>query len=130
MHCPDCSRTMIILEYEGVELDFCPQCNGCWLDEGELEQILGGREEVLSGVDWSGGRKGKRRCPRCLRKMRVTAWPKDGPEIDVCPAACGLWFDQGELREVIRARLPGDMAQPVVNVLTEMFGALESPKKE
>lgn len=25
---------------QGVEIDFCPQCRGVWLDRGELDKIL------------------------------------------------------------------------------------------
>jgi Zn-finger nucleic acid-binding protein len=25
---------------EGVEIDFCPQCRGVWLDRGELDKII------------------------------------------------------------------------------------------
>jgi Zn-finger nucleic acid-binding protein len=25
---------------EGVEIDFCPQCRGVWLDRGELDKVI------------------------------------------------------------------------------------------
>jgi Zn-finger nucleic acid-binding protein len=25
---------------EGIEIDFCPQCRGVWLDRGELDKII------------------------------------------------------------------------------------------
>jgi Zn-finger nucleic acid-binding protein len=27
-------------ERQGVEIDYCPQCRGVWLDRGELDKIL------------------------------------------------------------------------------------------
>jgi hypothetical protein len=27
-------------ERQGVEIDFCPQCRGVWLDRGELDKII------------------------------------------------------------------------------------------
>jgi Zn-finger nucleic acid-binding protein len=126
MRCPDCKQAMLILEYEGVELDFCPACKGCWLDEGELEQIVDGREAALAQFDWQGGVKGARRCPRCMAKMRVVTMPNEGPELDLCPAACGIWFDRGELRAAIRAHAPDRDTAQIIRTLTEMFGSDES----
>jgi len=130
MVCPDCKQSMIILEYKDIEVDFCARCKGCWLDEGELEQMLPSREAAMGLVDWSSGRTGERRCPRCTDKLHVLTLPGGGPEIDVCPAACGIWFDKGELRAVVRARLPESAAAQVVQTLTEMFGTLEESKEE
>ena len=27
-------------EKQGVEIDYCPNCSGIWLDKGELEKIM------------------------------------------------------------------------------------------
>jgi Zn-finger nucleic acid-binding protein len=40
MKCPICDIEMKIAEREGVEIDYCPQCRGVWLDRGELEKII------------------------------------------------------------------------------------------
>ncbi|WP_322045755.1 zf-TFIIB domain-containing protein [Paraburkholderia sp. J67] len=37
-HCPDV--TLAIAERHGVELDYCPQCRGVWLDRGELDRLI------------------------------------------------------------------------------------------
>lgn len=37
-HCPD--TTLAISERQGVELDYCPQCRGVWLDRGELDKLI------------------------------------------------------------------------------------------
>jgi Zn-finger nucleic acid-binding protein len=29
-----------IAERQGVEIDYCPQCRGVWLDRGELDKII------------------------------------------------------------------------------------------
>ena len=130
MRCPDCKQAMIILEYRGVELDFCPGCKGCWLDEGELEQILHSRDEAMRLLNDDAGRTGARRCPRCGAKMQLRSLPPDGPELDVCPAACGIWFDQGELRAAVQAHLPAGAAGEMVQTLTEMFGTTENTKEQ
>ena len=40
MNCPLCNVTLQIAERQGVEIDFCPQCRGVWLDRGELDKII------------------------------------------------------------------------------------------
>jgi Zn-finger nucleic acid-binding protein len=40
MECPVCDVTLSISSREGVEIDFCPQCRGVWLDRGELDKII------------------------------------------------------------------------------------------
>ncbi|MDQ2648906.1 MAG: zf-TFIIB domain-containing protein [Actinomycetota bacterium] len=54
MRCPVCeSSDLAISSREGVEIDYCPQCRGVWLDRGELDKIIdragpaagGGRDE-------------------------------------------------------------------------------------
>ena len=40
MKCPVCDVGLSISSREGVEIDFCPQCRGVWLDRGELDKII------------------------------------------------------------------------------------------
>lgn len=41
MKCPICPDVALILhQRQGVEIDYCPQCRGIWLDRGELDKIL------------------------------------------------------------------------------------------
>jgi Zn-finger nucleic acid-binding protein len=40
MHCPACIVEFKITERQGVEIDYCPECRGVWLDRGELDKII------------------------------------------------------------------------------------------
>lgn len=40
MNCPSDGTTLLMSERQGVEVDYCPQCRGIWLDRGELDKIL------------------------------------------------------------------------------------------
>jgi Zn-finger nucleic acid-binding protein len=40
MPCPVCRIPLTMSERQGVEIDYCPQCRGIWLDRGELDKIL------------------------------------------------------------------------------------------
>lgn len=40
MKCTTCQTTLPIADKKGVEIDYCPDCRGIWLDRGEPEKIL------------------------------------------------------------------------------------------
>ncbi len=40
MLCPVCHVGLSMTDRQGVEIDFCPQCRGVWLDRGELDKII------------------------------------------------------------------------------------------
>jgi uncharacterized protein len=40
MPCPVCKIALVMSERQGVEIDYCPQCRGVWLDRGELDKII------------------------------------------------------------------------------------------
>lgn len=48
MKCPVCKDTNLVMtDRQGVEIDYCPQCRGIWLDRGELDKII---ERSLASV--------------------------------------------------------------------------------
>lgn len=51
MKCPICKDVdLLMTERSGVEIDYCPQCRGIWLDRGELDKLLEKAEQsALSG---------------------------------------------------------------------------------
>lgn len=40
MKCPIDGAALVMTERSGVEIDYCPQCRGVWLDRGELDKII------------------------------------------------------------------------------------------
>lgn len=40
MNCPTCNVALTMAERQGIEIDYCPQCRGVWLDRGELDKII------------------------------------------------------------------------------------------
>jgi len=40
MKCPNCNVPLTMSERQGIEIDYCPQCRGIWLDRGELDKII------------------------------------------------------------------------------------------
>lgn len=47
MNCPNCNVPLVMSVKQSVEIDYCPQCRGIWLDRGELNKII---ELVASDV--------------------------------------------------------------------------------
>ena len=41
MKCPICKEVDLrITDRQGIEIDYCPQCRGVWLDRGELDKLI------------------------------------------------------------------------------------------
>ncbi len=54
MNCPVDSTELRMSDREGVEIDYCPQCRGVWLDRGELDKII---DRSAAEFDRDGGRR-------------------------------------------------------------------------
>lgn len=59
MKCPVCKDvTLLMSERHGVEIDYCPECRGVWLDRGELDKIIERAHEAQDGFkDLPGSRE-------------------------------------------------------------------------
>ena len=41
MQCPACKTvTLAMTARQGIEIDYCPECRGVWLDRGELDKLV------------------------------------------------------------------------------------------
>lgn len=41
MKCPVCvEKDLMMTDRQGIEVDYCPQCRGVWLDRGELDKLI------------------------------------------------------------------------------------------
>ncbi|MFH1371022.1 MAG: zf-TFIIB domain-containing protein [Planctomycetota bacterium] len=127
MDCPACKNAMIVLELAEAEIDYCENCAGIWLDAGEMELLLGDGEKSRALI--SSFRKAEdtgeqqRKCPICDKKMEKAAVGKDEKvlTIDRCARGDGLWFDKGELNEIIdKAKF--DEGNKIKELLADMFG--------
>jgi len=127
MDCPVCKNAMITLELQNVEIDLCTECDGIWLDTGELEMLLGEPEKAKQllnsfNIDNTSSEK-PRKCPICLKKMKKIVVGSSKPIllIDKCSRGDGLWFDKGELKDIFdRAALDKD--NKIQELLADMFG--------
>ena len=137
MDCPACKGVVVVIEYEKIELDYCSRCFGVWFDAGELDLLLerlalDGAAFTMNEIMSLAGEKvaeKARRCPICRKKMRKVLIGSE-PEvlIDVCSRGDGLWFDGGELAQVLRqlrhtAAASTDKERGILAFLEEVFKA-------
>lgn len=40
MICPNDNTQLLLSERQGIEIDYCPQCRGVWLERGELDKLI------------------------------------------------------------------------------------------
>jgi Zn-finger nucleic acid-binding protein len=104
---------MEVRDHDGIRSSICPQCNGIWIGGAALARLLERDRdaphieealEAILGVDY---RSSRRQCPAC-RGRHLKAVLVDDVELDYCVACKGLYFDQGELEQV----LPGTFGEP------------------
>lgn len=126
MDCPVCKEAMIVMELDEVEIDHCLECKGVWLDSGELKLLLkdsAARDQLLSSFEPDNTtRERPRKCPICLKRMEKVLCGTDHKVlIDRCKNKDGLWFDAGELDDVLDMG-SCDKNNNVLNLLRDMFG--------
>lgn len=52
MNCPHCKNVILVMsERQGIEIDYCPQCRGVWLDRGELDKMIERSSESSTNQD-------------------------------------------------------------------------------
>jgi len=114
MKCHSCGAEMTTEEYEGINIEVCPVCQGVWLDNGELGQIIKTREEKFdqSQIDQLnlkcdvtkipvGELKREVVCPKCGLQMSPVNYSYcSGIIIDKCSSNDGVWLDQGEIEKI------------------------------
>ena len=54
MKCPNDQTTLVITERQNIEIDYCPECRGVWLDRGELDKIIE-RSQTTSSPSFDAG---------------------------------------------------------------------------
>lgn len=107
MKCPKCNNVLITVERNDIELEYCPECGGFWLDADEWTLIKENFEipfEIvdlmkLNPVSLSVAGEDARYCPVCVSRMEKISL--GGLILDRCVNRHGVWFDKGELSEYI-----------------------------
>jgi len=112
IHCPQCTTLLKLFHYEGIEIDFCPNGHGVWLDKNELGVIINRREQIFSPEEIAAAETVERKvggsikatphpCPVCNSSMKRSNYAySSGIFIDRCGGCSGIWLDSGELEQI------------------------------
>jgi Zn-finger nucleic acid-binding protein len=79
MNCPACQTELKMADRQGVEIDYCPQCRGVWLDRGELDKII---DRATADRSSSTAFEGRRRAYE-RDETRDMRWDDDDDERDL-----------------------------------------------
>ena len=116
--CPKCGRELLEFTYQGIRIDQCSNCDGIWLDPGELELVKRARKGLLLSHEligkwvWAKEREdtlsqdeleelkslAPHLCPRCSSAMEEMQ--EHGVHVDRCTQCRGTWLDGGEIEAV------------------------------
>jgi Zn-finger nucleic acid-binding protein len=105
MQCPKCSVALVKKYYKGMmEVDYCPNCRGMWLDFAELDRL----EDVEFSRDDKKGSLIHREtntpypCPQCLVPLQEFQYRLYSLRLDFCAQGRhGFWLDSGEDERVL-----------------------------
>ncbi|MEW6608013.1 MAG: zf-TFIIB domain-containing protein, partial [bacterium] len=110
-NCPKCGSQMQKFNYAintGVILDRCPQKDGLWFNQGELEKIQIVMEEhdnSLERIEQTHEKDvllGTKDCPRCHKQLMEIDY--EGIKTDLCKICGGIWCDSDELYQILKIR--------------------------
>jgi Zn-finger nucleic acid-binding protein len=105
MNCPKCVTELVKKYYKGmIEVDYCPNCRGMWLDFDELDRL----EDVSFDDD---AQKGSLvhypaptdfPCPVCAARLQEFQYRLYDLRLDICAEnGHGFWLDAGEDERVV-----------------------------
>ncbi len=125
MKCPHCNSELIIVERNNIELEYCLNCNGFFLNADEWNLIKNELKLPFEPVDIMKlppesitlTEEEKRYCPYCnnpMEKVKI-----DGLVLDRCVYLHGVWFDKNELSAFLNKG--GEQKNETVSFLGENF---------
>jgi Zn-finger nucleic acid-binding protein len=72
MKCPADGSTLLMADRQGIEIDYCPECRGVWLDRGELDKLVErerGRDDDRGATVGEPPKKKKKKMSSFLQDM-------------------------------------------------------------
>ncbi len=107
MQCPTCGDQPLhaSMTQEGVEVDYCRQCRGVWLDKGEIFSFTKRPKELSEAFlhAHATAKRSQRVSPKTGRPMQEITFLDGKLVLDVCPETEGIWFDEGEIERLVNA---------------------------
>ena len=103
MKCPKCDAELEKKSYKGIEVDFCPNGQGMWLDHEELDELedKAFEEDELKGSLMISSTTSKYQCPHCQSQLKKFNYRLHSLELEYCENGHGFWLDSGEEERVL-----------------------------
>jgi Zn-finger nucleic acid-binding protein len=125
--CPRCGSHLHAREYGNLSVEECDKCGGLLLAPATMDRLVAARDLPTSLRLAFPKREMKREtavryiaCPTCGKSMNRQAFGRiSGVVVDVCKHH-GVWFDAGELVEVIHFVEQGGLERERERALTEL----------
>lgn len=100
--CPECGQNTVTVSVDGIDIDYCTQCQSWWFDTKELQHFTQQTRDVPG--DHLRSRETTRVCPRCLRPMRLYQFhPRSNVMVEACPEGHGVCLHRGQFPRVLEA---------------------------
>ncbi|MCW4205431.1 MAG: zf-TFIIB domain-containing protein [Candidatus Thiodiazotropha lotti] len=106
MDCPRCIEKMEETTSKGIITHTCFYCNGTWINSDSLKIILENENNTLLQIDLKNSFESlkvtnkDRHCPECKNQQLFQIIVR-GVELDLCPECIGVFFDEGELKQLL-----------------------------
>ncbi len=106
MDCPRCKEKMGNTNSSGIATATCLYCKGTWIGSRSIDRLLTmdpdapGKIDIRKSFEEKAEENNARECPDC-DKQALRVVHINGVEIDLCPSCNGVFFDEGELKEVL-----------------------------
>ena len=103
MKCPKCDSTLEKKMHRGIEVDYCDNSKGMWLDAEELDEL---EDQAYDKDDYKGSlllssTPTEYPCPRCGKPLRRFQYRLHSLELEYCEDGHGFWLDEGEEKRVL-----------------------------
>ena len=111
MTCPDCRSGLEQVDFRGIKIQECSQCQGRWFDRDELTKAKDMTDDDLRWLDFDpfGQDASKfyvpperKKCPRCDQNMDSLSYEESKVVIDRCLQCHGIWVHHGEFEKIIQ----------------------------
>ncbi len=105
MKCPKCETQLVQKYYKGsIEVDYCPNCRGIWLDFHELDRLedMGFDGDAYKGSLVHHPAPTNYPCPVCAANLHEFQYRLYDLKLDICAEhQHGFWLDAGEEERVV-----------------------------
>ena len=103
MQCPKCNSTLAKRMHRGIEVDYCQNSKGMWLDAQELDEL---EDQAYDKDEYKGSlivssSPTQYPCPHCGKPLRRFQYRLHSLELEYCEDGHGFWLDEDEEQRVL-----------------------------